>query len=332
MYSGVRILLYIVIFSFVVIGFYMLMQSITLINSARRNMGKIYSQLHSKNEKRVKQIEADRRRYGTTSATSGKESKFSRILQHVDDVLIYSGMSIKYHWLNTATYIVLMIVLSAGAFFLFLIVTTRILVGGIAALLVIVIPYAYMVHLSDVNYKNTENQMQFFVNMVSNNSMITNDITTVLEDTAQYVNEPIRSAIYRAISTTTITGNKDDCIRQLTREIEHPLFVRFIRNLDMSSKNEADYRKVSSDYSEQVDEQIKALTRLRALFSNARGEILLMLGMGIGLLAMVCSLTEKTMVQAFAEMSSSIVGVLCLILWGSVQLFTLLYVLVGMRR
>lgn len=331
MYSDIKIILYIVIFGFIVIGFYMLMQSITLVNSAKRNMSRLYSRLHSKNERRVKQIEADRRRYGTTSA-SGKDGGLSKLLQHLDNVLVYSGMSIKYHWLNTSTYIVLMIVLSSIVFLLGLAMTTHILVGAIAALLVLLVPYTYMVHLCDVNYRNTENQMQFFVNMVANNSMVTNDIVTVLEDSAKYVNEPICSAIYRAVATSTITGNKDDCIRQLTRELEHPLFVRFIRNLDMSSKNEADYRKVSSDYSEQVDVQIKSLTRLRAIFSNSRGEILLMLAMGFGLLAMVCSLTGATVWQAFVDMSSSVVGILCLVVWGTVQVVTLLYVLIGMRR
>ena len=63
------------------------------------------------------------------------------------------------------------------------------------------------------------------------------DLVNVLEMAVPFVTSPIKGAILRAVSTARIKGDQNEAVWQLEREIEHPLFRSFIRNLDICSKN-----------------------------------------------------------------------------------------------
>ena len=52
------------VFSLLVTGFYLLFKSLILKEKIKANVDKVYSQLSERNEKRVKDLELQRRRYG----------------------------------------------------------------------------------------------------------------------------------------------------------------------------------------------------------------------------------------------------------------------------
>lgn len=318
------------IFILFAVGFYLLLRSISLIEAAKLNMEKLMTQLYTHNDRRVSQIERQRRQYGTSA--NGKEGFFTGLLRKLDNLLIYSELSIKYEWLNASIYIILNIVLVAAVFLLAYILWGSFLGAVILAVTAVAAPLGYMSHLSNANYRQTEEQLKFFINVVSSNSMATNDIITVLEMSAPHIGNPIRNAVYRAVASSRVSGKSDDCIWQLTREMEHPLFVSFIRNLDICSKNDADYRNVAKDFAMQADQSIKELEKQRAIYSNSRVEISIMFVIGIVLSYMVCGFAENDLIGIIVEMSQSSIGIVCLliecILFGS----TLLYLLFGKRR
>jgi len=333
----VSIIVYIIMFSLLFCGIYLLLQSITVINSAKKNMGKIYSQLHERNEKRISQLEMERRMYGTTSAkASGKESFFSKVVQRLDDVLIYSGLSIRYEWLNTSTYVVLSIMAGAVAALAGIVFVGNVILGLLIGVITVMVPYVLIVNICDRNYKQTESQLLFFVNMVANNSLTTNDIISVLDTSARFVSEPIRSAILRASSFSKLSEKKeskiDIFVSRLTREIEHPLFVRFIRNLEVCARNDADYRSVARDFGRQAENMIEAMEMQRAIFANGRNTILLLFGFGIVVSVMMCSFVEMTFLQVLQTMMQTPFGIfICVvecILYGS----TAVYLFLGSRR
>lgn len=325
------ILLRCVAFILLFVGFYLLMQSVSLMETARKNMQKIMRQLHDKGEKRVAQIELERRRYGSVTGSGRSEGTVSKFLLRIDNKLVYSEVSVKFPWLNASVYLIGTVMLFgmvfiAGALFLNMVIVFAL------AILVAFAPYAYISHLANANYQNTETQLKFFVNLIASNAAMSGDLVTVLEMSAPYVANPIRGAIDRALATAKLSQQPDDAIWQLTREIEHPLFTEFIHNLDISAKHESDFRSVAKDFSSQVDQSLKALERQKAIFKNSRSEILTMIIMGVLLLFMAAGFGDKSLFAVFKEMTQSIIGSICLFLEAVIFGSAIIYLFVGRRR
>lgn len=324
---------YVFVFGFLVFGIYMLFRSITIIDAAKKNMRRLYSELHERNETRVTQIEAERRKYGTiTKKANKKYSRFAMFLMRLDDLIIYSGYGIRYKWLNTSTYIVLSTTAGCLVFLVCMVLFHGVLGPLVLALLVVLLPYVHMSSEANRNYKRTEEQLEFFINMVSNNSMTTNDLVAILEKTAPYMAQPLRGALERAVSLSRINSNPYECIRVLTREIEHPIFKRFIRNLELCSRNDANYHNITKDFSKQLEISLRSVERMRAIYANNRAEILMLLLMGVGMLPLCCNMMETSFVKVIIGMTSSMGGMLILGLLTMIYGGTLLYLLIGMRR
>lgn len=311
-------------------GFYLLMRSSSLMRAARRNMGRIMSELHDKDEKRVLEAEAERRRYGTTSG-SGKGGAAAGILKKLDDRLIYSELSVRHGWLNASVYLIGSMILAA-VFFLTGLLLVNALTGALLAAAAVAAPYVYVCRLADKNYHNTELQLSFFINLVASNAAASGDILTVLELSAAHATNPVKGAVYRALSTAKISGRAEDAVWQLTREIEHPIFVNFIRNLDICAKHDADFRSVAKDFALQAEQSVAALERLRAIFDNARNEILLMTAVGVVLSFLVAGFCGTSLSGVLTEMSRSPGGMACIAFECLIYGVTFLYVLTGRRR
>lgn len=337
MNKWIEILVCFLIFVLLFIGFYMLFRSVTIINSARKNMEKIYFKLHEQNEIRVSQLELERRMYGTASANPDKKTNIlERFLQRIDDVLIYSGMSIRHIWLNTSTYIVLSVLGGALIALIAMALWGNVLVTVLLSLSGVLIPYIYMVIHCDKNYKDTEKQLIYFINVIANNSLVTNNVVSVLDSTAKYANEPIKGAVNRALAASKLSENKENsinvCIEQLTREIEHPMFVRFIRNLEICSRNNADYRSVARDFSKQAQSAIETLEKQRAMFANIRNLCLMMYVIGMMMISSACDEAEVGLFKVVQDLMETPIGILflaieCLVIGG-----TAIYLLIGSRR
>lgn len=323
---GARVLVFILL----AVGFYLLMRSISFVNAARRNMNRIIMELHEKDEKRVMEAEAERRRYGTTSG-SEKGGAVAGILKKLDNRLVYSELSLRHTWLNASVYLIASLIAAAASFLAGLLLANAV-AGALLAAAAVAVPYAYVCRLADKNYHNTELQLSFFINLVASNSAASGDILTVLELSAGYVTSPVRGAVYRAISTARLSGKADDAVWQLTREIEHPIFVNFIRNLDICAKHDADFRVVAKDFTAQAEQSIAALEKLRAIFDNARNEILLMTAVGVILSFLVAGFCGTSLITVLTEMSRSAGGMACIAAECLIYGATIIYVLTGRRR
>lgn len=318
------------IFLMLIFGFYTLFRAAAMIDRARMNMNRIMLQLREKKEASVKKAEAQRRQYGSTSEDGKDPGFFTKILIDVDNRLLWSGISVERPWFNSSVYITVTMVLAVIAFAIVLVFFNWIVAAAAAGVLVI-LPYAYVTILVNQNYHNTETQLKFFISLVSSNSAMASDLINVLEMAAPYVTNPIRGAILRAASTARVKGIEEG-IWQIEREIEHPLFRSFIRNLDICSINDGDFRSVAKDFSAQAEQSIAQLEKQRAIFANARNEVILMVGVGVALSFMSANFCERDLFEVIAEMSHSLLGIAIIFLELAIYLATLGYILLGKKR
>lgn len=321
----------VVVFLFLLIGFFCLMRSMSMIEAARRNMERIMKELHTRDDIRVTQAEMERRRYGSTSGSGKKQGMVTKLLNHLDDTLVYSEIMIKFTWLNASIYVILTIIGAALAFLLGYMIY-GVTLGVLLVCIVVFVPYIVLSKIATRNYLMTEKQIGFFINLIATNSIASADLVSVLDRVSSRVTNPLRGAIERAIASVQLSGNNDEAIWQLTREIEYPLFKEFIRNLDICGRNDADYRAVAKDFSKQAEVSLRAIERQRAIFANARNEVLLMIGVGVLLSFMTASFCDTSLITVLVEMKESLFGIVCLCAEFLIYMSALLYVLIGKRR
>jgi len=324
------VLVYAVILLLLFFGFYQLFQSMSLREVVKERMDKIYTDLASKDRRRVDEIELERRQYGTVGGKNG--SSINKVLDKIDNLIIYSGWGVKYVWLNTSTYIAVTVLFMCLVFMTVLVFFGNIVLAFFSMLMVVIIPIVRMTMLADRAYKCTEKQLTLFVNNVANMSASTNNIVTVVADVTRYMTYPLNTAMERAVATAKLTGDDSACVRQLCREIEHPLFVRFLRHLEICSRNDSDFKTVARDYSGQVDQALKAAQRQKQIFANGKGNITSLLIISLVMIAMMASYTGMGFMEMLIDMSHDIFGAVVLIFTGIIYLVAILYMVLGMRR
>ena len=318
------------IFLLLLMGFFALFQSLILRESVKKSMDRIYTSLASKDAERLERLDEERRRYGTISGTDS--GFFGRMLEKIDNLLVYSGWSIRYTWLNTSTFILLYVAGGGCLFVMSLALTGNFILSVVIVLAVAIFPIFRMSVAADNAYKSVESQMTLCVNMVANLGDATDSIIVVLQEVAPFMTEPLRTSIARAIATANLSGRESDGIRQLCREVEHPLFVQFIRHLEVSSKNSADFREVARDFSGQVDSYIRNANKQAEIFKNGRASILVLMGVGLIMMYMIAVFDGASFYSVIAGMAGSILGMLVLLYIIGVYAAAVLYMILGMRR
>lgn len=318
------------IFLLLFVGFFSLFRSLILRESVKNSMDRIYTSLASKDAKRLERLDEERRKYGTLTGTDS--GAFGRFMEKVDNLLVYSGWSIAYSWLNTSTFILLYVVGGGLLFILVLTLTGSLLVALIAVLAAGIFPIFRMAVAADNAYQNTESQMVLCVNMVANLGDATDSIMVVLQEVAPFMTDPLRTSIARAIATANLAGRESDGIRQLCREVEHPLFVQFIRHLEVSSRNSADFREVARDFGGQVDSAIRNANKQKEIFASGKANILMLIAVGLIMMFMIATFDGSSFGTVIMEMTHSIFGLVVLVYLIGVIAAAILYMILGMRR
>lgn len=232
--------------------------------------------------------------------------------EKVDDMLVYSGLQLKFPFLNVKT---AYFILGFSAFLVFGITdifTGQIMWGGSAAAALILIVYLVLYMMRTRNYSNTEKDITLFMNMVTNFSSTSDDIIFILERTSSYLNNPLKNAIQIICTSAKSDGNITLALQDLRRKIEHPLFKRIVSNLELCSRNSCDYRNIIEDSRERVEASLSSATKRRAIYSAGRINIFMLIGVGIFLIWESMSFVgdDKTFLEV---MTQNIIGKIILV-------------------
>lgn len=319
-----------IVFVLLFVGFFFLFQSLALREALKENMDKIYTKLAQKNGDRLSEIEEERRKYGTISGKNA--STMNKVLNKIDDLIIYSGWYLRYKWLNTSTYIALAIVVASVTLLAVYAISGNLVLAIFLAFITLILPIIRMASLADKAYRTVEEQMLSCVNYVANNAAGSNNIVAVLTDVAPYMVDPLRTVMYRAISSAALSGDNSDCVRQLCREIEYPAFTRYMRSLEIAAANNSDFRTVSRNFADQMEMALKNSKRQKAIFSNGRANILTLIAVSILMITVICGYNGGNVFGTIAAMSGSLLGSFILLFASIVYIAAFLYMFLGMRR
>lgn len=204
--------------------------------------------------------------------------------EKVNDMLIYSGLQLKFPFINVKTAYFSVGFLCFILFGVVDIITGQILWGVSAAAAFVLVIYLILYMLRTKNYSNTEKDITLFMNMVTNFSATSDDIIFILERTSSYLSNPLKEAIQIVCTSAKSDGNITLALQDLRRKIEHPLFKRIVSNLELCSRNSCDYRNIIEDSRERVEASLSSATKRRAIYSSGRINIFMLIGVGIVLI------------------------------------------------
>lgn len=308
-----KVAIYALIFILLYVGFFLVFKTTYLIDISKRNVQALYSKLISKDEKRVSALERERREYGALSKNGRTMSFLAKRLVELDDLLIYSGLSISYAWLNTTTFLTALIVGFIGVVLLCNTIFTSLILAFVIATISVFLPIIYMKILRRKNYKMTESKLTTFVDVISNSGMTSGNIAIVLEEAAITVPDPIRRVVFRATTKATATGDYDGMIDQMCREIEHPIFGRFIRNLYICSRNDAAFNKVAREYTQQLNDEISEQRTLDEIHRKGTNNAIIFAILAFGMILLLPGIFGSNLGIVITEMTQSVAGVAILI-------------------
>jgi len=324
MYGLVKMGIYLTALTFAFIGFWLLYRNLKLREMAKDNMRKVYDRLVQDDQVRIDELENSRRVYG--------EQEQKGWITKLDQRLLYSRINKKHQWLSTSTFLALNLVISLVVFLLVMLFTKSVPLSLLGALISGMLPHTYLSALAGRNYSHTEQQFTLFMNMVSNYSLSSDNIVTILEYSAGYVGEPIRSAVSSAVSQAHISGNSGSCIRHLVTELEHPLFTRFVRNLEICSRSDSNFQKIIEDFRPQAESFITSAEKKKSIFKNGRNMILLLMTITLVIIGMSGVFINQSIMGILRSLYHNSVGQIILTIDVLIYLAAFWYAFFGMRR
>lgn len=276
------------------------------------SVSKIYGKAEEKYHERKAVQEAKRLEEGNI-----KDASF---LNRLDFLIERSHIKHTIPAMNTEVYILFIIVNLAVGLVLGTFVFGFWLTGVVLAVAVIVFTYGVMYIKAGRNYDRIDNEMLTMLNIMENYSGSTDDILSIIGGTYGYLKEPLRSYLEEFYSETSITGDIASAFQKLEVRIENGRLRDTIRNLEICSRHDANYREIIEDSKRSLKEYLRAKEKRKAITMNGRIEIAMTLAMSIGTVVMF----DGMMGGVIDALTSNIIGNILLAVAAIIMTFAII--------
>ena len=270
-FSGAHILL----FAVLLLLSYRAMLYVHKTNSLKLTVNELYDRISSMSGCR----EEVGRRLAALYGNMGKKG----MIAHITDNIEYSGVSSILPGLTPELYILIMLMLSAAAFVLTGVISGNIYYGIPAATAPWVVSEMLFSLLRNYRYRREEEQLLTLVNSIESSAAESDDIIYILERAAAMTAGPIHDELWHTVTMVKSGLQGTVALGQLESRIEHAFFKTLIRNLEISSRNNANYREITMQCRSLLTEQLDNTKKLEEIYREARIRLIV-----IYLCALVC--------------------------------------------
>lgn len=254
-------------------------------------------------------------------------------ISHIADNLEYSGLTMRLDRLTPELYIVIMTVVSVLLFITGAVISGKWYVGFfIVVLLWSVMEYIFA-RLRDYRYKREEEQLLALVNCVESCAAESDDIIYILEKTAVMLEGPLHDELLRTVGLVKSGIQGSVALRGLEHRIEHSFFKTLIRNLEISSRNNANYREITAQCRNLLSEQLDNSKKLEGIYREARMRLLTVLvGAVVCLDIMAQTMLDMKLTAMLVMFSGSAIGCILLAAMGAALMLTMYFALFKGKR
>lgn len=210
----------------------------------------------------------------------------------VDNKLNATGWKERYSYLSAELFIAIVIILSLVSSFVLYCFFHKILLSIIVFIVVFAIPWCVLYFVEGIRYKETENQLMMFINLLENYSRTSDDLVDIISKTESYLNEPLKAAVRKFSWEAKHTGETDVAVKHILEKVPHRKFKEIIQNLEICRKHDTNYADVIKDIRVSLQEYLKSKEEKTSLRQNTRGNIFVMMLVGIIIIRLVNSFVE----------------------------------------
>lgn len=215
------------------------------------------------------------------SETLKKEAVEKEIKQKrktFDRQLYYSGISKKFGFINKEWYAIISAMAGVAAAACGYLYTHSIPVCGALSAVAVSAMYMLVIILAEFTNKRAECQLVRFANLVDNFSSGNNgDLTSLLESTLAYLDNPLHDAIADYVDEVAVTGDREGAAQRLKDKIETPLFSDIISNLVISSRHECNYKEVIKSFRPILKSHSATIQNKKSMVGTARTNMVFLL-------------------------------------------------------
>lgn len=301
-------LLEVVLLGSLAVVIYKFVEYIKSNRAIEKSVARIYIKADERYSKRKEEKERTYLNEGNTENTS-KIYQFDLMIER-------SGLRKKFPRLTTETYlgitsllsiIVLLIGNLLGGF----------LIGAVFVIVTIMVSYAIVYILSGRTYKKIDDEIISFVNLLENYATSDSDIVKIMGDVYPYLNEPLRDYIEEFYTEATTTGNQERAFMNLENKIENRRLKSVFRNLEICSRNDANYDVIIKDERRSLRAYSKSKEKVNQLTRSGRSDIIFLLLMGSVLISMFASFVPNLSYNLLNTGVGNIILLYCILVIGN---------------
>lgn len=241
-------------------------------------------------------------------------------LHRVEQRLVYSGLTSKYHFLTPELWILGNLVLCAAGYFIVLILSRSFLAALAVLVGIQVLRSALESVLMARNYRAVNDNLMKFLDFLGNYSITAGEVTGILNQISKYLDEPLHSVLDACYYEAQTSGDVSLALLSMAEKIEHPRFKELVRNMEIGLRYSADFTTLVSSSRRAVQEHMRTRQERKSLVNEALVNMMILLGMSVVILLTVGQLIETSMQQILFE---TLPGRICLTV--IIVIFVLLY-------
>lgn len=322
---SVWVIWHIFVLLFMVYGVYGGLQKIQNNNMLRQGIESIYERINMLSGSREdvkKQLEA---LYGSMDGRGW--------IAHISDCLEYSGLMARFAWLTPELYVVLLTLVLTAAFIGGWMMSSRWYMGiGAAALLYLLTEYVFG-KMRSRRLQEEEAQLTALINLVESYAAESDDLIYILHRAGCMIDGPLKEEIQRCVLKVRGGMKTATALRTLENHIEHPFFKTFIRNLEISSRNNAEYGRIVEECRRLLLEQLENSRKMADIYRNARIRLVTILTGSVMCMDIMAEYMMGTgLVNMLRQLSVSIGGRILLTFMGATLSASGYYALVRSRK
>ena len=307
--SAISILILVAVFVVMYIGFMFMYQYLKDSKVIEKQFNKIYRKMDATEKLRIATQKRNKELYGKVDKISFQTK--------VDLKIKHAGIRDKLPWCSTEIFFGLVAILGVVLFFVIRIIRGITLYAFAGFILAIAIAYGTLEILSVKRYNDTENSVISFANIIENFASGTSDLVTIFEKSSLYIDEPLKTALRRCVATARTTGDIGLAIDELQENIEYEQFQMLVRNLEISSRYEANYIEIIHENRDMLQTHLRDQRERKEIYRDGRIQILTLLALGgwcCSMLSGISGSDESLMTTLLSSVSGIIVLVILVII------------------
>lgn len=142
--------------------------------------------------------------------------------------------------------------------------------------------------LRAVRRRKIEEESLHFLDLLEMNALTSQDVIQIFRKTAAKVSDPLKTELFNMVADAEHSG-ASAAVRKLAGRVENPYLKDLFLNLEICSRYKANYGEVISAAKKIFQQDAAAREKLRKLYQNQFGYIVVLLVIGAACLQGMCS-------------------------------------------